>query len=432
MIGLEIAVRNWLAREQGSEIDRATLGQLEVRVDGRALTLLEDKLARSNRPFANLSAYDLAQWLAANWWRLRWEPERNEIDWTMTHSLASIGAGYVWPDISFVSDGEQVFLQARPTGLSAWEPVRYLEQWDTVLPASEFETAIDLFVEETLARLAACEIVDTELHALWEELLRERANPVIARLRRLEALLGFDAGAAPDASMDRLLCAAEENGSSAIDEVAAGFGPRAPQAMREVVEGLEQGTLLKSDGIESLAKRRQSWTLAGPPWERGSAAGKAAREICGLNGAPVPDSRLAELAGAAPDLIAKPRSGERQMAAGKWTDPGRKTWRVVLRSRVRVGRRFDLCRLIGDSLIAPRDELLLPATDARTSRQKFQRAFAQEFLCPFDALQARFASSTPDDEGIEEAAVYFDVSPLMVRTTLVNKGVLARDQLPAA
>lgn len=74
-------------------------------------------------------------------------------------------------------------------------------------------------------------------------------------------------------------------------------------------------------------------------------------------------------------------------------------------------------------------ERLLPATDTQTFRQKFQRAFAQAFLYPFDALQDKLGTKTPDDDDIADAAEYFQVSPLLVRHVLVNKGVLERDGL---
>ena len=75
------------------------------------------------------------------------------------------------------------------------------------------------------------------------------------------------------------------------------------------------------------------------------------------------------------------------------------------------------------------DERLLPATMAKTSRQKFQRAFAQEFLCPVEALIQTIGTSHPEDEEIEAAAKHFHVSPLLVRTTLVNHQILTRDDL---
>ena len=56
---------------------------------------------------------------------------------------------------------------------------------------------------------------------------------------------------------------------------------------------------------------------------------------------------------------------------------------VFLRGPIPASRRFALLRLVGDHLTAPRDDKLLPAARyAKTQRQKFQRAFAQEFLVP--------------------------------------------------
>jgi Zn-dependent peptidase ImmA (M78 family) len=94
-----------------------------------------------------------------------------------------------------------------------------------------------------------------------------------------------------------------------------------------------------------------------------------------------------------------------------------------------TSRRFAASRLLGDSLIHSNEGRLTAATHAKTSRQQFQRAFAQEFLCPFEALLEKIQTDQPDDDDIAEAADHFDVSPLTVRTTLVNKGELDRETL---
>jgi Zn-dependent peptidase ImmA (M78 family) len=85
--------------------------------------------------------------------------------------------------------------------------------------------------------------------------------------------------------------------------------------------------------------------------------------------------------------------------------------------------------LVADHLYAPGEDRILPATDAKTARQKFRRSFAQEFLCPFDDLRAYIDDRPLSDEIIEEAADYFQVSPLLTKTTLVNRGLLSRDAL---
>jgi len=141
----------------------------------------------------------------------------------------------------------------------------------------------------------------------------------------------------------------------------------------------------------------------------------------------VPDNALAEIVGADPKLLNEP--GEIPIPAARRGASAREPWRALLRSRYPEGRRFELCRLIADAAEMTNSERLLPATTAKTSRQKFQRAFAQEFLCPVEALIQTLGTSHPEDDEIEAAAAHFQVSPLLVRTTLVNHRILPRDEL---
>ncbi len=75
-------------------------------------------------------------------------------------------------------------------------------------------------------------------------------------------------------------------------------------------------------------------------------------------------------------------------------------------------------------------ENLLPVTSAGTALQKVERAFAQELLCPWHELDAFTDDHGLDEEGIEEAAEHFAVSPRLVLTTLVNKKKVPRGRLP--
>jgi hypothetical protein len=419
----------WLARDFGDQIARATLGQLEIFVGDHCLTLIEDKCAGALRRFANLSAYDLALWLAANWWRLRWEPERASTDWLMSHTLAAVGGGYVWPNVTLLSDGEQVTLQARPTVGASWEPVRYLENWDALISASEFEAGIDAFVEEVLARLSTCQISDSDLRVMWQELRTERADPDLSSLRKLEALAGYDLGEAHKAIIKALQARAATHGRAAIDEIAAGFGSEATSALEKIDQVLEaSGVQFRTDELAKLSRARRNWDGAGAPHERAARAAHFAREIWNLDrGAPVADQTLADIVGADPKLLSEP--GDIPIPAARRAASQRAHWRALLRSRWPEGRRFELCRLIADAAAVQAGERLLPATTAKTSRQKFQRAFAQEFLCPVEALIRRLGTEHPEDDDMEAAAAHFQVSPLLVRTTLVNNKILPRDEL---
>lgn len=419
----------WLAHDFGDAPERATLGQLEICAADRCLTLAEDRYAGAVRSFANLSAYDLAFWLAANWWRLRWEPERTGTDWAMSHRIAAVGSGYVWPNITVLSDGEQITVQVRPTTGAKWEPIRYLENWDAVIAAGDFEAGLDFFVEEVLGRLAACQVTGTELSELWAELRSERADPDHSARRKLEALAGYDPGEAPDGFIDALRARVATDGAGAIDEIAAGFGSDAASAVDTIDQALTaNGVEFRSEGIRTLAQAGHRWQTAGAPHERAEEAAHHARDLWNLDrAAPVSDKALSDIVGVDPILLREP--GDIPIPAARRGASSRNPSRVLLRSRYREGRRFELCRLIADAAEAADGERLLPATTAKTSRQKFQRAFAQEFLCPVDGLIKKLGTSHPEDDEIEAAAKHFHVSPLLVRTTLVNHKILPRDEL---
>ena len=97
--------------------------------------------------------------------------------------------------------------------------------------------------------------------------------------------------------------------------------------------------------------------------------------------------------------------------------------RIVLRSKWQAGRRFEAAGLLGDALVVDAGERLRPATTAATYRQKMQRAFAAEFLCPIESLMD-YLNADFSDEAQQQAAQRFKVSPLAVASQLANNGYL--------
>jgi Zn-dependent peptidase ImmA (M78 family) len=79
-------------------------------------------------------------------------------------------------------------------------------------------------------------------------------------------------------------------------------------------------------------------------------------------------------------------------------------------------------------MVFARRERLLPATNSRTRRQKFQRVFAQEFLCPLDII-LEHVGKKQTDENIVSFAKEYNVSPRLVATALVNTGNASRELL---
>lgn len=87
---------DWIkgSKEASASADLLTRCHLALQVNDRQLFRHEDLLGNHQVKNAiGVSAYPLAEWLAANWWRLRWEPglTSNDAsaahDWKMSHLL---------------------------------------------------------------------------------------------------------------------------------------------------------------------------------------------------------------------------------------------------------------------------------------------------------------------------------------------------------
>jgi Zn-dependent peptidase ImmA (M78 family) len=164
------------------------------------------------------------------------------------------------------------------------------------------------------------------------------------------------------------------------------------------------------------------------PWQIGSDLARHARKHWDLGAKPIRNQTLAALLGAKAAVFSDHSTVATPMPLGIRTEKS-DTFDLYFNRPNPTTRRFAASRLLGDHLYFTKPERLLPATHARTSRQQFQRSFAQEFLCPIQALLEKIQTTQPDDDDFSEAAEYFHVSPQLVRTTLVNNNQLERDAL---
>ncbi|MBF0093622.1 MAG: hypothetical protein HQL33_08275 [Alphaproteobacteria bacterium] len=425
-------VPEWESLRYGTPEERACFAAVGIRYGSVWLTEVYDDFVKRVREKAHLSAYRLAEWFAWNWWRLRWEPRTDAADWAAAHRLTTVGGGYVWPNVEIVSDGERAVLRARPTQSRPEEPLRYVVDFAAIVRAGELESALDGFVDLVVEKLRSEGIGDTNLHHVWGDVRAERADPEMARRRKIEALLGFDPDEADGSVIDSLIADASVLGEGAMDEVAANRAQtgRAVTAgwLREVAEA--SGFVSSPrDSVRLAPGVGASPTGEMPAWKRGVELADALREQERLGTAPISNSRLAQMAGVQEKAIA-----DAGRAGGDFAfalDEGEAEGRVVLSSKWGQGRRFELARLVGDRIGGgDGKERLLPATKSGTYRQKFQRAFAAELLCPFDTLEDRLAGDY-SGEAIEDAAGHFEVSSLAVRTILVNHKRLDRENIGA-
>ena len=413
-----IAVDRWEEAERSLPL-RLTDGQCRIAFCDKVATRHLNPWSGSLHDSARLNAYPLALWLAQSWWRLRWEPApwgKPTSSWSCAHALETIGRG--WPSLILNSTGECIRGRCRPPRERDPHDPWYLETFDKSVLAKDFEHAVDRFVKKVLDRIAGSG--QTELTVVWETLINERSNPALSKIRRLEAMLGFNPDEAPEQVIQDLNDLSTEAGPSAVDELAwACAGQQSPAVMlTETVEvarsssGVQGKIVVPPSVLETVGEG----TNGEPPWARGHRLARVYREHLGFGGSPISDDELAKTLGLAAPYMSDdaPTPAESPPLSLAIRNPEKRPDKFLFHSSRRYTRRFEAARFLGDAILArPNDHWLL-CTRARTARQLSQRAFANEFLAPINSL-SEFVQGDRSDERLEEAAVHFGLTSNTVR-----------------
>jgi len=321
-----------------------------------------------------------------------------------------------------------------PTVAVREEPVRYIESFRVTVPGETFEQAVDAFIGLVIARLQSAGQNETRLLTLWNDVLEERRDPDAFFYRRLEASLGFDPDEAPEPLIAQLQRMAATTGREAIEEIApACTGANPGRTLTQVLDfSRTEGLRARPDVPDLLVQAaRESRQEKARPWERGWQLANRARAVYGLEHRPVTTRDLSEILGMGADALENTPRPSSPPPMGLAVRQDADVLNLLLRRRPLVGRRFETARLLADHLLAADSDTWLPTTDLKTARQKSQRAFAAEFLCPIAAIEERLQGDF-SEASIDEAGEHFGVSPLAVRSHLVNHGVLPRFYLDDA
>ena len=423
---------DWIGSAYGDEAARATMGSLRITVgEGLKVTVteVEDTLSQSVRLHINVPLVSVAEWLVMNWWRLRWEgkPTNPTTKWHQAHCLSGIGGDDAWPALELSSDGEFIQLRMEAEAAADVSTIRYLRSVSLEIPAPDFEAAVERFVDVVEARLALRLPQYRALSELRAELGGERRLVSVAKTCRWQALAGIDPGDATEAWLEAAQSLVDEVGATAGDEVMS------------VLLDLDQGLTSAARIVEAMKQSTTTVDLSGAapdaspaarelPWQRGARLAGEMRRRHGLGTDVLPSKKLSELLSTHLPLRGEPSA----MALGGGFRNGVADGRtkIIWKSRRLETQRFYLARMIGAAHVLAPDQHLVPVTERGTALQKLERSFAQEFLCPWAAIDAFTDEHGLDDEVLVDAAQHFQVSEYVVRSTLVNRGKVSRNRLP--
>ena len=420
---------DWLAAGKDIPPIRETVGQLTIRLGDVSLTKNEDIWSKTVRDSVLVSAYPLAMWLAASWWRLSYEPlprhgMSSVLDWRMSHEMGAANCGFVWPYVVMASDGEVVQTWALPSDSSSTQSVRYLAGLSAprATTIESFQRSVSDFIGMVLSRLRSVGCADTDLAGLWSLVLEDQADSGSAKVRRLEAQMGYDPDECPQLVMEEALVLERKLGISALSELAPVFGRRHNGAALGEISKLANVDGLQGKPGEIVSQMAEAHAAA-PSWQRAIEAARQLRAKLGNEGDPLDDASLYGLLGLKSEAVAKWYPPNRHQV-GLAIPMGNQSLKFVPRKRHPVAKRFEFARFLGDYANSEPSNWLA-STDLATSRQKFQRAFAAEFLCPIKSLD-RFLSGDFSEPAIEEAATEFHVSEKTVESLLANNGYIPR------
>ncbi|GGJ88578.1 hypothetical protein GCM10007426_17340 [Alloalcanivorax dieselolei] len=424
----------WEAAGNDNAESYHTMARLSLAVNGYSLTRNEDSWSRTVKGDVLVSLYPLAVWFASSWWRLLHEPHpgkgvRPSVSWRMAHELAAANQGYVWPTVMFATDGEGIQVWSSPSDDGTEQSVRYLNssRFPSFVPMDDFRKEVSAFIDAVLSRLRDCGCTDTELATLWKLVRDELADPEIARLRTFEAMMGYDPEECPQLLMQSMIRMTDEVGEESLSELISAFA-RGKEFGSCQEKEIERFAELK--GMEGKPDIPDLATSNGvgeshAPWMPAVQDARNIRDYFGWGLEPLSNEKLLSALGISAKTVDSytPENTSRVSVA----IPQRQGLiRFMPRKKHPVARRFEYARLLGDCIFQQRDEGWLVSSDLSTFRQKYQRAFAAELLCPIEGAKA-FMQDDYSESSVEDAAEYFDVSTTAVTNLLASNNLIETD-----
>ena len=414
---------NWTSAPEPAARDVA---ELRLSVDDEMLTRVSDFGRKEERDFVRGSAVSLAFWLADNFWRLRYESlpdsQAPSTNWRLRHEITSAAGGTMWPPIMIHSTGERVLFApafARPVDIGDF---RYVLPPITTVAGSVFVDGLDRFFDQVL-QTCACALDGDVLKELVETLRAERSTPDQAAWRRIEARLGYDPDTVPQEVMQSLANLEGAVGEAALEEAAAATpGRDAGTYLASAIEAAKTSGVVVDFGIaRQVADSDFKSRSTALPWQSGRNAAQRIREIAGFEDRPVRAKAFSELLEATSKTLHGGGTARNLPYSARLRERGERQ-RIALQSADQRDRRFELSCALGDQIWAQSNFGLV--SKAKTDRQKFQRAFAQNLLVPFSGLEKWIDPANPTELQIKAAAKHYHVHENVIRRLIILEKVI--------
>ncbi|MER8671173.1 hypothetical protein NKH45_29060 [Mesorhizobium sp. M1156] len=307
-------------------------------------------------------------------------------------------------------------------------PQQYLEFPISTISANEYEDVVDQFLDN-VAQSCAGSTDAKALAAILAQLRVERLDAELAGWRRLEACLGYDPDDAPENVVDALIDLENVVGQEGVEEAAlARPGDGAATALESAIEASRASNLIVSFDLASRIEKSPDLPPYASPWRFAEEAAMQLRRIIGVPRGPLKQDKFADILGARWQDLKAATATARHLPYGARLAEDSGEDRLAIQTITAHDRRFELARLFGDAVWRSSSSFGVTSR-SRTDRQKFQRAFAQSLLVPFEDMREIISLNAPSLEQIADAARRYHVHENVVRNLLVYKGFLPFENL---
>lgn len=427
------------AGARGEEL-RETWAHLKIWVGDRAVTRVEDRGNVRNGIY--LPLYPIAEWIAANWWSLLYESPslRSEEsgEYWHRHNLRFASEGYAFPDFAILPEGKRIVLKWWPSSRPECR-VEFLEkEGQLVLERENVEQVLGHFLQGVSDRLHDRGVGNTYFAQDWKAITEAGKDErdfcmAVGRLGcdpyspkvddYADVLIGL-ASSIPASAVEEYLLVAECSNLADQGALLKEFIAHAKTA------DLDLGSVreIRAKLAPSRGQMENTHAASVAPWEQGYRLARDLRSCLGLDLSKAVKSsgELGSVLGVTLDDWAVATSQdlralshvEGAMASSRDEFPI-----FAVRDRIDSGKVFSLCRGLCEYLGSSHMDAAV-ITDAKSERQKRNRAFAAEFLAPAAGIKA-FAGNCGyiAAEQVAMIAEHFGVWELVVRMQIHNQRI---------
>jgi hypothetical protein len=408
----------------------ATVGRFSISAADTPLTAYRTYQGREGNELV-IPLYDIAEWIAVNWWALLHEPRKedeveDDFEFRSRHWLGCAREGFALPDVWLLPAGELMNIIAHARALR-YAQLEFVNSVETAVPLAQVEETLRLFMESVLSRLKDRDVAGTVAEQAWQA-IRETSSEeaVYCRLMGSLGLSPYD----ENSTTNRILERVEASGLSlsVIVDLCEAAYPSRLENLAALAESLVRSLPDSPEvGLSSFVDIAPPKDTKPEAWKWGLEAAKRLRETLGISPkSPDGADRFFEELGLKQEYLTSVQAGTAnsvQIPASLARHNG--SMHLALADNPTVQRRFAAARAAFVGWTMQSGTRLV--TGAKTRQQQASRAFAAELLAPISYIRSKASKSGLTSQSLARLASDLKVSPQVLRYQARNNQIWIPD-----